>query len=240
MIPFILAAVGGYLIADSTKSDATKMADGGMTLTKKRTGFAENGETNFYLDLQKAIEIARSFTLPTPEDVLLEYIEEYWKSGKITPINIPESACNASTILAQASVNNYGKIDTKLEGENLIASGLTAIDIDYVNSDPYETAGGYIKGIAPKGTPFNMYISYDYTGFKLIVRAEVSILTDHYNNNFYGQSTGNGTKEYKTGERVEIQNIATGSTLGDFWGGKHSLSFTQIDLNKIHNFVLTQ
>ena len=32
MIPFILAAVGGYLIADSTKSDATKMkfADGGQ------------------------------------------------------------------------------------------------------------------------------------------------------------------------------------------------------------------
>ena len=31
MIPFILAAVGGYLIGDSMKSDATKMADGGMT-----------------------------------------------------------------------------------------------------------------------------------------------------------------------------------------------------------------
>ena len=32
MIPFILAAVGGYLIGDSVKSDATKMkfADGGQ------------------------------------------------------------------------------------------------------------------------------------------------------------------------------------------------------------------
>lgn len=211
-----------------------------MTTLTKRTRFAENGETCFYLDLQKAIEIARSFTLPSPQDVLLEYIEQYWQSGKITPINVPESACNASTILAQASVNNYGKIDTKLEGENLIASGLTAIDIDYVNSDPYETAGGYIKGICPKGTPFKMYINYNYTGFVLIVKAEVSILTDHYNNNFYGLSTGNGTKQYKSGERLEIQQIAYGKTLGDFWGGKYSLSFTQMDLQKIHGFVLTQ
>ena len=30
MIPFILAAVGGYLIGDSVKSDVTKMADGGV------------------------------------------------------------------------------------------------------------------------------------------------------------------------------------------------------------------
>jgi len=35
MIPFILAAVGGYLIGDSTKSDATKMADGGVMDVKK-------------------------------------------------------------------------------------------------------------------------------------------------------------------------------------------------------------
>ena len=33
MIPFILAAVGGYLIGDSMKSDATKMADGGSIKT---------------------------------------------------------------------------------------------------------------------------------------------------------------------------------------------------------------
>jgi hypothetical protein len=35
MIPFILAAVGGYLIGDSVKSDATKMADGGVMDVKK-------------------------------------------------------------------------------------------------------------------------------------------------------------------------------------------------------------
>ena len=31
MIPFILAAVGGYLIGDAMKSDTAKMADGGIT-----------------------------------------------------------------------------------------------------------------------------------------------------------------------------------------------------------------
>jgi len=213
-----------------------------MTTLTKRTRFAEIGESCFYLDLQKAIEIARSFTLPSAQDVLLEYIEQYWTpgAGKITPISKHESACYASTILAQASVNNYGKIDTVLEGETLIACGLTDKDIDYVNSDAYETAGGYISGICPKGTPFKMYIGYSYTGFILIVKAEVSILTDHYNNNFYGLSTGNGTKQYKAGERLEMQQIAYGNTLGDFWGGKHSLSFTQMDLQKIHNFILTQ
>lgn len=64
-----------------------------MTKLTNRTRFAENGEPCFYLDLQKTIEIARSFILPSPEDVLLEYIEQYWQpgSGKITPINIPRS-----------------------------------------------------------------------------------------------------------------------------------------------------
>lgn len=213
-----------------------------MQTITKRTRFAENGETNFYLDLQKAIEIARSFILPSPEDVLLEYIEQYWQtgSGKITPINKHRSACDAASLLAQANNNNYGKIDTILDGETLIACGLTDKDIDYVNSDAYQTAGGYINGICPKGTPFKMYIGYSYTGFVLIVQAEVSILTDHYNNNFYGNSTGNGTKQYKPNERKEVQTIGTGNSLGCFWGGKCSLKFTQIDLNKIHSFVLTQ
>jgi len=30
MIPFIIAAVGGYLIGDAMKSNSKKMADGGM------------------------------------------------------------------------------------------------------------------------------------------------------------------------------------------------------------------
>jgi len=210
-----------------------------MTVTKQKKMRGAIGEAKFYLNLQKAIEIARSFILPSPQDVLLEYVEQYWEkgAGEITPINIHNSACDACTILAQASVNNYGEIDTQLEGETLIAYGNLNADIDYVNKDPYETAGGYIKGIAVKGTPFKMYIGYSYTGFVLIIEAEVSILTDHYNSNFYGQSTGNGTKKYTIGERVETQNIAYGKTLGDFW---NKYQFTQIDLTKIHNFILTR
>lgn len=131
-------------------------------------------------------------------------------------------------------------MDTILEGETLIGCGLTDKDINYVNSDAYQTAGGYINGICSKGTPFKMYIGYSYTGFLLTAKAEVSILTDHYNNNFYGVSTGNGTKNYKLNERKEIHSIGFGNNLGCFWGSKCPLQFTKMDLNKIHSFVLTQ
>jgi hypothetical protein len=52
MIPFILAAVGGYLIGDSMKSDATKMADGGM--------MAKGGTTK---DDRDSLIIARKFKI---------------------------------------------------------------------------------------------------------------------------------------------------------------------------------
>lgn len=48
MIPYILAAVGGYLIGDSAKSDAIKMADGGKTRGWKDGVYDDQIEVEFF------------------------------------------------------------------------------------------------------------------------------------------------------------------------------------------------
>jgi hypothetical protein len=91
--------------------------------------------------------------------------------------------------------------------ETLVAVGI--LDEDYLDndSDPYATAGGYRCWKALAGTMVEYHLQSDLS-IRLVFDSNCEI--DHYNNNFFGKSTGGGTTEYKIGERVEKRSVALG------------------------------
>ena len=198
----------------------------------------------FYLDLQKAIDIAESKTLAQPIDVLLKYIEKYYNAGdgEIVPIHKHQSACDAASTFSYMNYNFVGSSLNKPvesdEKHNVVIRGILKNDVQYADNDPYETAGGYIGGVATKGTPCTVVLGYDYTGFGFVVFADVNILQDNYNNNFFGVSTGGGNKSYEMGKRVENKRLKAFSHIG------HSLwdmvEIEAIDCEKIEKFIHSQ
>ncbi len=199
----------------------------------------------FYFDLQKCISIAREITLPSEKEVMLKYIEENYKGGEIIPINVPRSAVDANTIIRKLEYNyDERKENTTCQSDDeyLVAVGHLNEDVEWCNSDAFETAGGYRLGAAKRGAAVKVYVKYTYVGFSIRYVSEVNITKSHYNNNFYGSSTGNGTKTYEEGEVVETQEIAfeTGSKSDYFDFMSKSMKLQKIDTEKIKNFVLTR
>jgi len=115
-----------------------------------------------------------------------------------------------ATFFKNLAPKNFGDgaVDARAESEeHLIGVGVLNADYADGDADPYETAGGYRSWIAPKGTVVKYYLNAN-----LSIRAEFdsNCVTDHYNNNFFGVSTGGGTTEYKLGERVEKRSVTLG------------------------------
>ena len=198
----------------------------------------------FYFDLQKAIEIAESMTLARPVEVILKYIEKYYNSadGEIVPLYMPDSACAAASTLSYMNHNFVSSsLDKPVESDanrNIVIRGTLKNDVKYENLDPYETAGGYIGGIATKGTPCSVVLAYDYTGFGFSVFADTNILQDNYNNNFFGVSTGAGNKSYEMGKRVETKVLKVFSYIGhSLWD---MIEIEAIDCEKIEKFIRSQ
>ena len=88
--------------------------------------------------------------------------------------------------------------------EHLIGVGV--LDADYADGDPdpYTTARGYRSWIAPKGTEVKYYLN---ANLSIRLEFDSNCVVDHYNNNFFGVSTGNGTTKYELGERVEKRSV---------------------------------
>ena len=118
--------------------------------------------------------------------------------------------------------------------------GIGILDEDYEDSDPdpYQTAGGYRNWIATKGTKV-----YYRLNINLSVTAsfDSNCLIDHYNNNFAGLSTGNGTTTYKIGERVEKRSATLGREFIDKeWSKtKFKATVTKIDFAKLNDLIIT-
>tara|TARA_Y100000593_G_scaffold90569_1_gene177295 strand:+ start:467 stop:1273 length:807 start_codon:yes stop_codon:yes gene_type:complete len=104
------------------------------------------------------------------------------------------------------SVTCYGKKFGRLQnvGSNKLI-GVGKLTADYTDSDPdpYETAGGYRKWRALKGSTVEYYLNSDLT-IRLEFKSNCEV--DHYNNNFFGNSTGGGTTKYEVGERVAVRS----------------------------------
>ena len=207
---------------------------------KPRTEYSTIEDERFEFNLQEMIDLALEKTLPRPEQILLEYIEiNYTGQGRLVPINKHESAVGGANIIRQTK--QYEPHDTRLPDPSgtkvLIAKGVLKKDVEWVDSDPYQTAGGYVKGVARKGEEVDIFLSYDYTGFKVTALGEVNVLKDHYNNNFFGNSTGGGTKEFQEGERVERKTIL--GAKNSFIPLTSKLGITKIDLRRLEAYIRT-
>lgn len=85
-----------------------------------------------------------------------------------------------------------------------VGSGVLQSDYEDGDSDCYMTPGGYREFIATSGTDVTIDLNHDLT-FRCSFDSNCT--EDHYNNNFYGVSTGNGTTKYELGERVERRGV---------------------------------
>jgi len=116
--------------------------------------------------------------------------------------------------------------------ERLVAVGVLDEDYKDADPDPYETAGGYRSWVATKGTIVRYYLNADLT---FTAKFDSNCVVDHYNNNFFGVSTGNGTTKYELGERVETRSVTLGRVAFDKGWSKTEFKATpkKIDLPKL-------
>lgn len=74
------------------------------------------------------------------------------------------------------------------------------------DNDCYQTAGGY-RCYQSEENPI-VYLEAHQNGIYL--RVDSCLMVDHYNNNFFGNSTGGGTTKYEFGEKPCVRYISTG------------------------------
>ncbi len=129
---------------------------------------------------------------------------------------------------------SFKNITCTSEEKTLFAVGVLDEDYKDGDPDPYETAGGYRSWIAKAGTPVFYYMNAD-----LSVRAvfDSNCVIDHYNNNFFGVSTGNGTTNYQIGERIEKRSVRLERVFIDPTWTKTDFKATvkKIDIKKAQN-----
>lgn len=132
----------------------------------------------------------------------IEYlIENHYKGGRIR-LHVLESVLRKCAYLKDLVNTKFDKIKNVIcesESNTLFAVGKLTEDRKDCNSDPYETAGGYINYLAPKGT----IVEWHYENGSVYCEYQTSVLVEHYNNNIHGMSTGGGTTKYKIGENEE-------------------------------------
>ncbi len=99
----------------------------------------------------------------------------------------------------------YQPVTCTHENKDVFAVAVGAEVINTSDNDCYQTAGGY-RTYKSSTTPI-VYLSVSHYG--IILHFESSLMVDHYNNNFAGVSTGNGTETYKEGEKLVARSIVT-------------------------------
>jgi hypothetical protein len=98
-------------------------------------------------------------------------------------------------------------LNTKHADDQFIGTGKLTADYEDGDADCYETAGGYRHFKALEGTTVTYRMNHDLT-FRCSF--DSNCVTDHYNNNIGGVSTGNGTTTYEVGKRVEKRGVTMG------------------------------
>jgi hypothetical protein len=114
------------------------------------------------------------------------------------------------------------------ENKDVFAMAIGKEAIHTSDRDCYETAGGY-RAYKSSDAPI-VYISTSHYGF--VLHVESSLVTDHYNNNVGGLSTGGGTTSYKEGEAVFKRTIGTGLYDLREVCAKYNLSLVKMDVER--------
>lgn len=147
-------------------------------------------------------------------DAVSFIVEKFYQGGKIEIKYMVDACAKAAKIydmfsffehLIRTNKDHYerGGVYFMSAGDSdsktLFAIGELLEDYDDSDKDPYETAGGYRGWKALKGTKVEYHLNPDLS---VSATFESNCLVDHYNNNFFGNSTGGGTTNYKIGERT--------------------------------------
>ena len=195
-------------------------------LTKEYESYSKKVES--YSPPQVVAEVIRLYYAEYASNCELAKEDKYTAQGKFNLKSLTECVNQAigiiqmrdffvrpsyfgfSTLESDKHLNymsQFKEIECTCEDDYVFAVGRLTEDTNTSDDDPYETAGGYRGYLSKKGTSvyFKMGLNGVYLSF------EGSCTIDHYNNNFYGKSTGGGTTEYKYGERVETRTIHTKS-----------------------------
>lgn len=138
-----------------------------------------------------------------------------WRKGKINMRQLLKVCKEVAGFMRMENYllypRNYGLrnfiSDVEIEEEDVIGYATLSGDFNSADNDPYETAGGYRKYVANPGT--KVIFKLDDAN-KIYAVVPSSLVVDHYNNNFFGKSTGNGTKTYNVGEYIENRTVMIG------------------------------
>lgn len=122
-------------------------------------------------------------------------------------------------------VKNYAN---STEQDNIFGKAQAYTCIKTHDHDCYQTAGGYRSYESNSDTPI---VSLEYHHNGIYISVESSLIIDHYNNNFFGVSTGGGHRTYKKGENNCIRKINTGSFDLKSILKEHNLDLISLDLN---------
>lgn len=109
--------------------------------------------------------------------------------------------------------NWENKVFTIDVSNNFIGWGKLTEDYEDSDPDPYETAGGYRSWKATKGAIVHYYMNSDLS---VTAKFPSNCMVDHYNNNFFGVSTGGGHRTYEIGQRVEYRSVQLGREFLDY------------------------
>jgi hypothetical protein len=127
MIPFLLAAAGGYLIAQSRKQDT--FADGGITAT----GYAKGGTIKSYKDFKaQLIELAKeegdrdAFAQKVKSEPLKKYVPLYFSDTRRDILNVTDNQyriymTKPNQYVKELNSINWESVYDKLKGK--MASG---------------------------------------------------------------------------------------------------------------------
>lgn len=193
----------------------------------------------FFIDYHTALDLALEIRPFQVKDLVYAYLERHYTGGKINDsgANIAFTGYSLLKTLDYLETNDIEDVIDLPNAGNaervLIGYGEVTKETQWRHSDPYETAGGYQQGVIDEGEEVDIYLKKDYRGFVVEYQTTGSLLTDHYNNNFFGASTGGGTETYKRGEKRRRVNLRP--QVGHLYSSE--VKVTKISSRRVESYI---
>lgn len=122
----------------------------------------------------------------------------------------------------------YQEVTCSHEDKDVFGVAVGSEVIHTSDNDCYETAGGY-RTYESDEKPI-VYLAVSHYG--IVLKVQSSLMVDHYNNNFFGNSTGNGTSKYEKGKNLCTRTILTRSYSVTEVCAKYNLTLKKMDCER--------
>jgi len=122
----------------------------------------------------------------------------------------------------------YKEVTCSHEDKEVFAVAIGSEIIHTRDNDCYQTAGGYRTYESDE----NPIVYLAVTHYGIVLKVQSSLMVDHYNNNFFGNSTGNGTTTYEKGKNLCMRTILTHSYDVKEVCAKYNLTLKKMDCER--------